>query len=239
MNGTSLKSKSIVIPSWQAYEPWATKQDLIWLQELAKGNQKVIHAELLRCQKNPWHFLRAWCLTENVHSKDQSNPYESFPDKPHLFYLTKMFEVMDSLLIAKARQMTVTWLFGGLALHHCMFHPARMAFWQSKKEDDSNGTLERIYIMYQKLPDFMKLWQPCKQTYCLLKFPRIRSQLRAIPQGADQVRQFTPSLVISDETAFQEEVDKMMAAIAPTKPKFVGISSAAPSYFQRLVLDQT
>jgi hypothetical protein len=168
-----------------------------------------------------------------------SNPYEAFPDKPHLFYLTKMFEKVQSLLVAKSRQLTVTWLFSGLALHHAMFHPARLAFWQSKKEEDSNATLERIHVMWQKLPDFMKAWQPCKQTYCLLKFPRNRSNIRGIPQGADQIRQYTPSLVVSDETAFQEEVDKVMAAIAPTKPKFVGISSAAPSYFQYMVLDKT
>lgn len=146
------------------------------------------------------------------------------------------------LIIPKSRQMTVTWLISALYLWEAMFFPSRLTFFQSKKEEDSDANLERVFTMYQRLPEFMQIWNPAVKTYCHLKFKRSRSHLWAIPQGANHARQYTVSGYFADEAAFLEEMDTVLAAVGPTlgeKGKFTMVSSAAPSYFEMLVFDKT
>lgn len=241
MTGPKSKSKPIAIPSWEAYEPWATKDQLLWLQALLKGDEKVIHAELLKCSKNPWHFLRAWIQTENAHSTSRST-FERFPDDPHLYYLCMLWVIFRRLCIPKSRQMTVTWLISALYLWAALFHPSSLIFFQSKKEEDADQNLERAWTMYQRLPEFFRKWQPASRTFCHVRFKRNRSHIWAIPQGADHARQYTATGYFSDETAFQEGVENVMGAVGPTlkeKGRFTAVSSAAPSYFEMLCFDKT
>jgi hypothetical protein len=138
--------------------------------------------------------------------------------------------------------MTVTWLFCGLYLWDALFFSSRLTFFQSKKEDDADENVERAYTMYTRLPDFMKAWNPASRTFCNFRLKKTRSRIMAVPQGADHARQFTCSGYFSDEVVYQEEVDKVLAAIAPTlgeKGRFTGVSSAGPSYFQMLCFDKT
>jgi hypothetical protein len=184
--------------------------------------------------------MRAWALTENVHSKTRS-PFEQFPDDPHLYYLTQYWLRERYLLIPKSRQMTVTWLLCALYLWDALFHSSRLTFFQSKKEEDADETLERAFAIYQHLPKFMQHWQPAKKTFCHLRFSRNRSHIWAIPQGAGHARQYTASGYLADEMAFQEEMDQVLAAVSPTlgtKGRFTGVSSAAPSVFELLVFDK-
>jgi hypothetical protein len=238
------RPSNIVIPSWQPYDPWKGKDQILWLAELQKNNEKVIQAELLRCRNNLWHFLRAWALTENAHSAT-SSPFEPFPDDPHLYYLAQIWLREKRLLLPKSRQMTVTWLFIAISLWEALFFPSRLTFVQSKKEEDADATLERAQVMYDHLPKFMRDWQPIsggRKTFCHMKFKRNRSHLWAIPQGADHVRQYTATGYLIDEMAFQEEMEKVLAAAAPglgPNGWIAGVSSAAPSYFQLLVFDKT
>lgn len=208
---------------------------------LKKKDPKVIQLELIRCKQDPWHWMRAWVTTENVHSNLETT-FQRFPDKPHLFYLTRLWQENPRLLIPKSRQLTVTWLISCLYLWDGLFFPSRLTFFQSKKEEDANANLERTWGVYQRLPTFFHEWSPAKRTYCNIRLTRQRSRLWAVPEGADHARQYTCSGYFSDEIGFQADTDKVLAAIAPTlgdKGRFTGVSSASPSYFQSLCFDQT
>lgn len=136
--------------------------------------------------------------------------------------------------------MTVTWLFIALYLHEAMWNPSRFIFIQSKKEQDADEVLERGFSIYQKLPTFMRNWQPLthnKKTFCSMKFSRNRSRLEAIPEGVDHVRGYTPTGIFVDEACFQDDVEKMVAAALPAlglHGRLTMVSSAAPSYMELL-----
>lgn len=140
--------------------------------------------------------------------------------------------------------MTVTWLFIALYLHNAMWNPSRLIFVQSKKEEDADEVLERGYAIYQKLPVFMRNWQPLymgKKTFAEIKFSRNRSRLLAVPEGPDHIRGFTATDIFSDETAFQDDVEKMTAAALPalgTHGRLTMISSAAPCFMELLAFDR-
>lgn len=95
--------------------------------------------------------------------------------------------------------------------------------------------------MHFRLPAWIKDWQPMKRTYCNIYFPRSRSEIKGIPQGADHVRGFTATGVFLDEACFLEGMDEVLAAVKPAigkSGKFTAISSAMPSYFADLVADR-
>lgn len=135
----------------------------------------------------------------------------------------------------------MTWLFSSLYLHDAMFNASRLNFVQSKKEDDSDEVLERSYLVWQKLPLFMQNWQPVKRTHCLMSFKRNRSRLWAIPEGPEHLRSYTATGLLSDETVYQDDVEKMITAADPSlgkRGRLTMISSAGPSAFQLIVFDQ-
>ncbi len=185
-----------------------------------------------------------WVLTENPAS-EAANPFERFPDKQHLYNLTRIWEREKRLIVPKSRQMTVTWLFIALYLHNAMWNPSRLIFVQSKKEQDADEVLERGFAIYQKLPLFMRNWQPLssgKKTFCEMKFTRNRSRILAIPEGPDHLRGFTATDIFSDETAFQDDVERMTAAALPAlglHGRLTMVSSAAPSFLELLCFDRT
>lgn len=230
------------IPLWQPSVGKPTPSRLIWLKALMDGNKEAIGVELARCSRDPWHLLTNWVLTENTHFTS-STPFERFPDKAHLYYLTRLWQRERFLIVPKSRQMTVTWLFCALYLWKAMFRPSRFIFIQSKKEEDSDEVLERCFTIYQRLPLFMRNWAPLsggKKTYCHMRLKRSRSRLWAIPEGPEHFRSYTPSDVFSDETVYQENVEKMLTAAVPAlgqKGCMTMVSSAGPGIFALLALD--
>lgn len=122
-----------------------------------------------------------------------------------------------------------------------MWNPSRLNFIQSKKEKDSDEVLERTHLVYSKLPLFMRNWQPVKRTFCHMDFKRNRSRLWAVPEGAEHLRSYTATGLLSDETVYQNDVEKMLTAADPALGKtgrMTMISSAGPSAFELIAFDK-
>jgi len=69
----------------------------------------------------------------------------------------------------------------------------------------------------------------------------VRSHIQAIPQGGDILRQYTSTLVFSDEAAFQEQASESYAATAPTLDKdawYIMVSTANPGFFESITHDR-
>ena len=96
----------------------------------------------------------------------------------------------------------------------------------------------RISFMEHTLPKHLKsLTFPRCASYSQLLFPN-GSKIWGIPEGGDIIRSNTPSLVFSDEAAFQPEFDKAYTAALPAIKgggQLVAISSAEPGAFGTLV----
>lgn len=182
-------------------------------------------------------------MTEDTHNR--SKPFQPFPDSPHLYYLTQAWIHSPRLLIPKSRQMSVTWLFCALYLWEAIHFPSRLTFFVSKKEESAHDNLERVKLIYDKLPKFYRSYCPGVNkggdplTYCRFQLEN-RSKLIGVPAGPEQLRQYTASGIFSDEAAFQEQLKDSIAAALPTlghDGRITMVSSAAPSHFGDLVFD--
>ena len=57
------------------------------------------------------------------------------------------------------------------------------------------------------------------------------STLHGVPSGADQIRQYHPTIVIFDEAAHLDEFAESYGAAEPVASQIIAVSSAAPSWF--------
>jgi len=112
---------------------------------------------------------------------------------------------------------------------------------QSQKEDkvmalvSGRGNPGYARTLWEQQDDFLKAMKP------LVKAPEEMpgdllawvngSTFQGVPRGADQVRQFHPTLVIFDEAAHLDEFAEAYAAADPVAAQIIAISSAAPSWF--------
>ena len=177
--------------------------------------------------------------TEDAQQKE--NPFQPFPNKIHLQVLVEHWVRELYLLIPKSRQLTATWCFVSLYLHDSLFFPSRNTMFQCKVEEDADKNLQRAKVIHDRLPEWMRAWQPMEYTYCNAHFPNSRSHIRAVPAGAKHFRQNTLSGVLVDEAVFTEEMDEVLAAAKPALGKigrFTALSSAGPSYFKQLVFNE-
>lgn len=151
------------------------------------------------------------------------------PKKEYIVDLSNLFPSEKLLLVEKSRQMMVTWIACAYALWVALLHDGKRVFLQSKKEKDANAILDRVKLIYDHLPESMKLKYPTDPpAYCRMKWGKRNSIIEAIPQGADQLRQYTASLIISDEMAFQEAAEEAFIACKPSLTgggQFIGIST--------------
>jgi hypothetical protein len=196
-------------------------------------------------EQDRWSFCRLLVITQD--DKDKKDPFKRFPDMEYLKHLAEVWtevaerEVDGILLIKKSRQMMVSWFAISMVLWSCLFEKGRTIGWQSKKAEDANWMLRRIHGVWEQLPEEVRNRHPVEVREGELRFPDRKNVVMAVPEGPEKPRQFTWSLFISDEAAFQTMSRETYVAVQPAITgggMYVMISSAAPSFFINMFEDR-
>ncbi len=160
----------------------------------------------------------------------------------HLDYLKVIVDEWlrnDVLLVAKSRRMVVTWTCLALQYWVAVLNVGRAVFIGSRKEESSEELISRIWFMHNNLPQDKLFIKPrATRKFCRIDFPGLGSYIQGIPQGGDQLRQYTASSVLFDEFAFWEEAEQSWVASKPTLEgggKILIVSSPASSFFEKMV----
>jgi hypothetical protein len=194
------------------------------------------------CRKDPWEFCK-YVMT--IDETDKLDPIKPFPIQKT--YIKLYFQILlreDRVAVPKSRRMLMSWINCVYCLWVAMFHKGKHVAVVSKKEDSADWLIQkRIKFIYENLSEeFPKDLLPVMESkYCLISFPELNSVIQGFPQGEAQLRQYTLSVIFADELAFWESAEGTYNASIPTLQgggQFIGISSAAPGFFQKLVFDK-
>ena len=211
-----------------------------------------------------WKFLK-YVYTKDSH--DKNNPVKRLigeGDEYAVIVFLYMLACTD-LLIPKSRQIRMSWFSCTYALWVAMSGKMRHVIYQTKKEEDAfaqttqgskNPGDGRMDFILQHLPDWLRdphiasgkgnlvgtmNFSPYEMSEDGVKIPWYGSKINAIPQGAKQVRQYTPTLYVNDESAFQEEYKEAMIAAGAAVTgggQSISVSSVdAGSFFNESVLN--
>lgn len=150
-----------------------------------------------------------------------------------------------SLFVEKSRQVMATWITCAYLTWRARFKPHQLILVQSKKEEDAamlvftkDALTARMSFIEHNLPKYMQVLDFSRNASYAHLYYKNGSHVWGIPQGAEVIRSNTPSVLFSDEAAFQEAFD---GAYTSAKPALMGggqmiaVSSANPGGFQSIV----
>ncbi len=190
----------------------------------------------------PLYWLQIRTKTFDEHWQEKgSEPYAKFPKKP---YFPRLFELMLAerrLFIPKSREMMISWAVIGYAVWKCQFFERTRAIVQAQKLEKVNdlisgrGNPGYARTLYEQQDQFLKDRHPLVKSSAEMPGDMIAwangSTLHGVPSGADQIRQYHPTIVIFDEAAHLDEFAESYGAAEPVASQIIAVSSAAPSFF--------
>lgn len=194
--------------------------------------------DLKKCRDFGWDSLTYWLsyhvITQDEH--DHEHPFAPLPFlyKPWMWEVAWMWFNEHKLFIKKSRQMMVTWLILACELWNVQYSRGQRIAIQSKKEEDADNLLQRMWTIYEHQPIWLKQ-EGADAVFCELRFPQMQSVVMGVAQGPHQLRQYTFSRIFSDELGFQDNAKDAYGASKPTVDGggyYTAVSSAIPGFFE-------
>jgi hypothetical protein len=120
------------------------------------------------------------------------------------------------VVILKARQLGLSWLYLGYALWRMLFQPAATVLFFSKRDDEAVYLLgqERLRGMFARLPDALRYGLTATADGAHEWGLSNGSSARAFPTTGG--RSYTASLAIVDEADYCDDLDALLNAVKPT-----------------------
>ncbi len=164
----------------------------------------------MKCRKSPTYFL-----TKYGRVKDPGKGIVPFESWNHLLELLALFAKYRLLILAKARQIGITWLVAGFALHKALFNQGANILILSKGQDEASEVLDYCRFMLSQLPTYLAA-ELDRNRLQLLSFPNLNSKIRALPAKEDAGIGFGgATLLISDEFHFHDYAERNYSEIKP------------------------
>lgn len=221
---------------------------------LAAGPQKL--RQFLDTLPDPdaQDLLRTLCARSGrfwlqfVNTRDEADANSSVKPFPvgleYVRQLWDVFERKQCVVVAKSRQMLVSWALAAFCVWLARFHEHKGVYWQSQQWRDavamvcmpSGGFQGRCQFIEQNLPAWLRV--PVKESEGRIQYPN-GSLIEALSGGPDQVRGKTISLYVGDEFAYQQDQDGVYTAVSPliqkgAKAFFVSTPNGSGNQFATL-----
>lgn len=195
--------------------------DLLSDPEAADAAMTIMADENLRYGRRPWEWV-----TEQVYTIDEASQERvRWPDKAYLKDLFAVLQAEQMIAIPKSRRMMVTWAVAAYAVHQARFFPGHAVFIQSETESKSAYVVDQRcrYIEENIQPEpYRRTFRSVRTQQGLvgvMTYEQTGSYIKAVAQGGDVLRSYTPSILILDEADFQPEAHAAVVAAIPFAEK--------------------
>ena len=171
----------------------------------------IIKQEYIKCAMDPVHFFRKYCyITHPVKGRVLFHLY-SFQEATLSDFRTNRFTIVN-----KSRQLGISTLVAGYALWTMLFNKDKTVLCIATKQETAKGMVEKVQFMYNNLPAWLRgNTKPLSDNKLSLKLAN-NSQIVATSAASDAGRSYAVSLLLIDEAAFIEGIDKIYTSIKPT-----------------------
>ncbi len=169
--------------------------------------------EAAACDRDPAYFLRRYVFIEAKDDEGQGGAWIKFAPWGAQLGVGRLWAMHRLLLVLKARQLGLTWLFLALLVWKAIFRPGSAIALFSRREKEAKELLKRVKGIVARLP---KHFQPAS-------FPEDNrtewrwsngSVFMCFPTSAGDSYTFTDALV--DEADLCPDLADMLNAVKPT-----------------------
>ena len=179
--------------------------------------QLHIEVEVRRCATDFRYFV-----TNYVHIEDKSSRtgYVLFPPLPHQEETIQALLNDRRLIVLKARQLGLTTTIMAFILWRSLFQPGFSALVLSHKDDYAKANIDRMRLMYNLLPGWMRQRLPVPNQASnsfVLEFPTgLKSNVLSLPATGKVGASMTLDFVFLDEFGLMEYADQAYETLIPT-----------------------
>jgi len=165
-------------------------------------------SEFKKCKEDPIYFISNYVKV--THPVRGLVPFKLYPFQEEILNNVKKHRFN---ILRKFRQAGCTTIAAAYSLWMIVFQKHKQVVILSKGDAESTEVLDRIKIMYNELPNFIRpsITEDNKHTLKLSTGSTIKSR----PSGKQSGRSLAGSLLIIDEAAFIESIDTIWAAVYP------------------------
>jgi hypothetical protein len=172
--------------------------------------KEIIKQEYIKCATDPVHFFRKYCyITHPTKGRILFHLYP-FQEKVLNDFRDNRFSIIN-----KSRQLGISTLVAGYSLWTMLFNKDKTVLCLATKQETAKGMVEKVQFMYNNLPTWLRGSKPISDNKLSLKLAN-NSQIVATSAASDAGRSYAVSLLLIDEAAFIEGIDKIYTSIKPT-----------------------
>ena len=141
----------------------------------------------------------------------------------------------------------ISWAVVAYAVWLCQFFERTRVIVQAQKLEkvidliSGRGNPGYARTLYEQQDQFLKDRHPLVRPSTEMPGDMLAwangSTLHGVPSGADQIRQYHPTVVIFDEAAHLDQFEASYGAAEPVASKIIAVSSAAPGFFADVCMD--
>jgi hypothetical protein len=226
---------------WKA-DPWAFVAEGVWTLDEAHPGEKIRRFPIATCgacQRYASGDEWAAGACQGCHGPLRELAYlrllaERWADRT----------AAPILLIPKPRRMRLSWLMMALHTWRFLFYPGSKVFILSSKEGKSKELIDRAEFILARLvshagmpADALPVWTR-QQAPPSLTIPKGLSQMVGLPEGPDQLRQFTATAIFADEIGTWTWPRASWGGMIPCIEgggQIAVVSSAFPGFWRQLV----
>tara|TARA_R110000782_G_scaffold102791_3_gene190125 strand:+ start:1781 stop:3313 length:1533 start_codon:yes stop_codon:yes gene_type:complete len=170
-------------------------------------NEKLVKA-FKKCKEDPEYFLTNYIKV--IHPVRGLVPFDLYPFQKKIVGDLQNYRFN---ILRKFRQAGCTTIASSWALWFVLFQKHKTVVILSKGDAESTEVLDRIKMMYEELPDYLKpgIAEDNKHTMKLKNGSVIKSRA----SGKQSGRSLAGSVLIIDEAAFIDNIDTIWAAVYP------------------------
>jgi hypothetical protein len=176
---------------------------------MSKNLKEIMVKEYIRCSQDPIHFMRKYCFIQ--HPQRGRMLFNLFPFQEGVL---KLFQQNDYCIINKSRQLGISTLVAGYSLWLMQFQKDKNILCIATKQETAKNMVTKVKFMYENLPSWLKV-VASENNKLNLRLSN-GSQIKATSAASDAGRSEAVSLLLIDEAAFIDGIDKIWASAQQT-----------------------
>ena len=176
---------------------------------MSQDLKSIIRSEYIKCAQDPIHFMRKYGFIQ--HPQRGRILFNLYPFQSKVLNL---FQNHDNNIVLKSRQLGISTLVAAYSLWLMTFHKDKNVLCVATKQDTAKNLVTKVKFMWENLPSWLRVGHE-ERNKLTLRFSN-GSQIKAVSAASDAGRSESVTLLIIDEAAFIDQIDRIWASAQQT-----------------------
>lgn len=168
-----------------------------------------VKEEFIKCASDPAYFMRKYYMIQHPKTGRQLFDLYLFQEK-----VLKLYQKNDYLIVNKSRQLGISTLVSAYSLWLMLFFKDKNILVIATKQETAKNMVTKVRFAYQNLPTWLKI-AATEDNRLSLRLSN-GSQIKAVSAVSDTGRSEAVSLLVMDEAAFIDDIEKIFTSAQQT-----------------------